>query len=171
MEQPETRIAWPPDKAVVMNVAGYGEALGCAVPVEVEPGFVVRVASLPGLALLKLLAWADRGAADTRDAIDLATLLRRYGDAGNEDRLYGAEIAVLEAVSYDLELAGARLLGMDASRIAAPATRGQVLTLLDDPARMDRLVLDLAGRLSVTEAHRAAAGAFLAQFKAGFQAD
>ena len=169
VEQPKSRIAWPPDRDVVMNVAGYGEALASAVPMEVEPGFVVRVASLPGLAILKLLAWADRGAADTRDAIDLATLLRQYSDAGNEDRLYGAEIAVLEVVNYDLELAGARFLGMDASRIAAPATRGQVLVLLDDPARMDRLVLDMARGLSVTEDPGAAAGALLVQFKAGFQ--
>jgi len=98
-------------------VAGYREAFEAAPPLEIDPGFVVRVVSLPGLAILKLFAWADRGVADSRDAIDLAILLRQYGAAGNADRLYGAEIGVLEAASYDLDLAGARLLGRDAARI------------------------------------------------------
>ena len=34
-EQPEHVIAWPPDMAEVMNVAGYGEALAAALEVEV----------------------------------------------------------------------------------------------------------------------------------------
>ena len=98
-----------------MNVAGYREAFEAAPLVEIDRSFVVRVVSLPGLAILKLFAWADRGAGDSRDAIDLAMLLRQYGAAGNQDRLYGAEIGVMEAVSYDLDLAGARLLGRDAN--------------------------------------------------------
>jgi len=44
-------IAWPPDGAVVMNVAGYAEVFASAVPVEVEPGFPLLVASLAGLAM------------------------------------------------------------------------------------------------------------------------
>lgn len=169
VELPGNEITWPPDGSIVMNVAGYREALASAVPVEVEPGFAVRVASLPGLAILKLVAWADRGTGDPRDAIDLATLVRRYAAAGNEDRLYGTEIGVLEVVSYDLDLAGARLLGMDAGRIAAPSTRGQILALFDDPARLDRLVLDVARGLRATQDASTAAGELLAQFKAGFQ--
>jgi|WetSurMetagenome_2_1015567.scaffolds.fasta_scaffold56033_3 predicted nucleotidyltransferase len=162
-------IAWPPDGAVVMNVAGYGEVFGSAVLVEVEPGFALRVASLAGLAILKLVAWADRGASDPRDAIDLATLLRQYGAAGNEDRLYGAEIGVLEAVNYDFDLAGARLLGVDAGRIAAPLTREQIIALLDDPAHFDRLVLHVAQGLRATEDVLTEAENFLAEFRTGFQ--
>jgi predicted nucleotidyltransferase len=169
VEQNLNEIAWPPGRLVVMNVAGYAEALASALPVEVEPAFVVHVASLPGLAILKLLAWADRGTVDARDAIDLATLLRRYVDAGNEDRLYGVEIGVLEVVNYDLALAGARLLGADAGRVAGPATRKQILALLDDPARMDRLVIDVSRGLRFAEDPVAAAGELLAQFKLGFQ--
>lgn len=167
--QPDNQIAWPPDRSVVMNVAGYGEALASAVSVEVEPGFVVRVASLASLAILKVVAWTDRGRGDPRDAIDLATLLRRYGAAGNEGRLYGAEIGVLERVDYDLDLAGARLLGIDAGRIAAHATRAQIRALLDDPVRMDRLVLDVARGMRAAEDPVATAAEFLTQFKAGFQ--
>ena len=162
-------IAWPPDGVVVMNVAGYGETFASAVLVEVEPGFAVRAASLAGLAILKLVAWADRGAGDSRDAIDLAALLRQYGTAGNEDRLYGAEIGVLEAVNYDFDLAGARLLGMDAGRITAPSTHGQILALFDDQGHMDRLVLHVAQGLRATQDALAEAGQLLAQFRVGVQ--
>ncbi len=169
LEEPGSEIAWPPDRAVVMNVAGYGEAFASAVAVEVEPGFAVRVASLAGLAILKLVAWANRGNTDLRDAIDLATLLRQYGSAGNEDRLYGTEIGVLEIVNYDLDLAGARLLGMDAGRIAAPSTHGQVLALFGDPACLDRLVLHVSRALRTAADPVTEAGVLLTQFKAGFQ--
>jgi predicted nucleotidyltransferase len=137
--------------------------------VDLDPGFALRVASLAGLAILKLIAWADRGAGDPRDAIDLATLLREYGAAGNEDRLYGADIGVLEAVGYDFDLAGARLLGVDAGRIAAPSTKKQILALLDDPARVDRLVLHVAQGLRATQDALAEAEELLVQFRGGFQ--
>ena len=168
VERRRNEIAWPPDGSVVMNVAGFQEGMSSAVPVEVEPGFVVRVASLPGLAILKLIAWADRGSSDRRDATDLAFVLQRYADAGNADRLYGAEIQVLVSTDYDIDLAGARLLGMDAGRIAAPETRRQVLAVFGDPARMDRLVLDVSRELQATEDSVARADDLLAQFRSGF---
>ena len=92
-----------------------------------------------------------------------------YGAAGNEDRLCGSEIGVQEAVNYDFDLAGARLLGMDAGRIAVPSTHGQILTLLDDPAPVGRLVLHVAQGLRSVRDPLAEAEALLAQFRVGFQ--
>jgi predicted nucleotidyltransferase len=145
-----------------MNVAGYREAFLAAPPVEIDAGFVVRVVSLPGLAILKLFAWAERGAGDPRDAIDLAMLLRQYAAAGNEDRLYGAEIGVLEAVSYDLDLAGARLLGRDAARISAPDTRTRLLALFDDN-RTEQLARAMARDLGAVRDPVAAARTLIGQ--------
>lgn len=127
-----------------MNVAGFREALAAALEVEVDRAFIVRVASLPSLAILQLFAWADRGAENPRDALDLATLLRRYTEAGNGDRFFAEETGLLEALNYNLDLAGARLLGRDAARILTPAIRAGVLALLKDPVRLDRLITDLA---------------------------
>ena len=59
---------------------------------------------------------------EKRDAADIHTLLKEYGDAGNEDRLYGEELNVLEAEGYDFELAGARLIGRDAALVISPDT-------------------------------------------------
>src|SRR4029453_15505333 len=91
VEDASHKIVWPPELSVVMNVAGYREALEGAKGVEIARSFVVRVASLSGLAVLKLLAWADRGIEDPRDATDLVIIMRRHEEAGNEDLLYGQE--------------------------------------------------------------------------------
>jgi len=169
IEDPAATIAWPPDRSIVMNVAGYREAFEAAPSVEIAPGFVVRVVSLVGLAILKLFAWADRGADDPRDAVDLAMLLRQYGGAGNEDRLYGAEIGVLEAVGYDLDVAGVRLLGRDAARISGTETRGRLLALLDDGQRLERLVRAMARDMGAAGDPVAAAGTLVDQFRTGLQ--
>jgi len=168
VERHPKEIAWAPDGSEVMNVAGFEEAFSSAVLVEVEPGLVVHVASLPGLAILKLLAWADRGATNRRDATDLATLLQQYA-AVNEDRLFEADIQVLEKTNYDFDLAGARLLGVDAGRIAAPATRSFILDLLDNPVRIEQLGLDISRELPATADPVVMAGNLLGEFKLGFR--
>jgi predicted nucleotidyltransferase len=59
-------IAWPPGHDIVMSVIGFEEALASAVLIEIESGLMVRVASVPGLTLLELNAWVDRGRKPTR---------------------------------------------------------------------------------------------------------
>lgn len=109
-------VAWPPNRDMVFNVAGFEEAWESSIPVEIEGGLTVRVASVPGLTVLKLIAWADHGGENNKDATDLHGLLKTYADAGNIDRLYEEESDLLESVGFDLELAGAWLLGRDCAR-------------------------------------------------------
>jgi predicted nucleotidyltransferase len=160
-------IAWPPDMSEIMSVAGYEEAFATAVEVEVRPKFVVRVASLPGLAILKVFAWNDRGDVDAKDATDLATLFRRYADAGNMDRLYGPELKVLEAAEYAVELASPRLLGRDVRRIVSPSTAEKLEEVLS--RRGDRLISGMARALPGADDSIAEAEQLLDQFRAGFR--
>jgi predicted nucleotidyltransferase len=76
---------------------------------------------LPALALLKIWAWRDRRyTVPGKDASDIWMFLRHYADAGNEDRLYGEEgEAALAAVAFDLQAAGAWLLGKHAREVLA----------------------------------------------------
>ncbi len=111
----------PPDSDLVMSVAAFGDAYASSLAVTVAPGFDLRMASLPGLVLLKLLAWVDKS--DSKQAQDVLRLVETYGDAGNEDRLFGDKIDLLERERFDVPLAGARLLAQDALAVAAPATR------------------------------------------------
>ena len=133
-------IEWPPNRDVVMNVAGFEEALESSVSLSVEDGLSVRVASIPGLAVLKLVAWMDRRNITNKDAADLYRLIAMFGDAGNADRLYDQEMALLESHGFDTQLAGADLLGQDAAHLCRHSTRELVTRLLAEEAIYASLV-------------------------------
>ena len=76
IESPPTIITWPLDMTAIMSVAGFAEALQAAVQVRIADDLTVPVISIPGLAVLKLFAWADRRMASSQDADDLLMLLR-----------------------------------------------------------------------------------------------
>jgi len=94
--------------------------------------------------LLKLVAWSDRGRETDKDAVDLYRLLASYADAGNADRIYDKELKLLETVGYDMELAGAELLGRDVRRLASPRVLEQIRTLLESERDIERLVNQMA---------------------------
>jgi predicted nucleotidyltransferase len=145
VETSPNTIAWPPDAAIMMNVAGFGDAFDAAVTVEVNPGIEIAVASLPGIATLKLFAWADRRKESPKDALDLLALLRSYHEAGNENRIYedAEALAALEAVGYDPELAGAWLLGKDVAAMVSASTISGLGALLNGTTR-DQLIEDMS---------------------------
>jgi predicted nucleotidyltransferase len=58
------------------------------------------VASPPGLTLLKLTAWPDRGREIDKDAVDMYRLLSTYADARNTDRLYDWDMDLIEALGF-----------------------------------------------------------------------
>jgi predicted nucleotidyltransferase len=164
LESAGHNIAWPPDMAVVMNVAGYGEALKSAVQVNLGNGLIANVVSIPALAALKLLAWNDRGLADNKDAQDLFFLLRHYHEAGNSDRLYEEAFSLLQSCEHDLELAGAALLGYDTRLIVEEETRQALMDVLGNPNKRDRLVVHMARPMAADPARPSS---FIRQFEYG----
>jgi predicted nucleotidyltransferase len=135
-----------------MNVAGFEEALASSVVIGIKAGLAVRVASAAGLALLKLGAWADRGRESNKDAADLYRLLTTYADAGNTDRIYDRELDLLEAVDFDMQLAGAELLGRDVAAICDAHMLSQVQSILEPELNRERLVLDMVRTSTYAEA-------------------
>jgi predicted nucleotidyltransferase len=140
----DKRIAWPPDRDIVMSVAGFDEALRAAVLVDVDEGLTVKVASLPGLTVLKFTAWVERGRANNRDAADLYTMLATYAVAGNSERLYTEELKILENADFDLELAGAQLLGRDVAQICGKDTLRFIADILQDEQLTDELITQIS---------------------------
>lgn len=132
VERPDRSIAWPPEGVEVMNVRGLTEALATAVAVRLPGGVSIDVACLPALALLKIWAWEDRKyTTPGKDASDLWMFLQHHAEAGNEDRLYDEESDGLASFAFDLQKAGAWLLGKDAREVLAhgPDPRGSLDTL------------------------------------------
>ncbi|GGY26252.1 nucleotidyl transferase AbiEii/AbiGii toxin family protein [Pseudoduganella albidiflava] len=140
VSQGTSEIAWPPDMKIIMNVAGYDDVLAAAELVTFAPGFDGKVVSLAGLAILKLVAWSDRGRENPRDAYDLVHLIDNYTAAGNQDRVYG-EDGVIEEGEYDPELAGVFLLGRDMQRMASMQTPAVLQKIIGHD--FDRLAIDM----------------------------
>lgn len=148
IEDPPGELRWPPSSEVRMNLAGCREAWETALSIEVEDGLRVRCASLPALALLKLMAWADRSTETSRDAEDLLLILRGYLDAGNSERIYD-ELAPASqtALDYDPDLMAATLLGKDIGSLATPDSLKQLRSLMRDPTSQGRLLGAMRNRL------------------------
>jgi predicted nucleotidyltransferase len=94
-------------------------------------------------------------------------LLCNYHDAGNDDRLFGEELEVLEAAGFDPTIASPQLLGKDIRGIASPETLKQAIAILENPKQVYRLVTHMAPKLrhaddAVEEAER-----LVERFKAG----
>ena len=144
VETPAGLIRWPPGKSIEMNVTGFQDALNDAILVHLSEGLDVRFVSLPGMAVLKIIAWSDRhNEFPTKDAVDIATLLKYYSEAGNDERMFNEHSDLVEIENFEFELSGARMLGRDMAKIMSPKTKGMVLDILalhTDPDKNDSLI-------------------------------
>lgn len=72
-----------------MRVLGYTQALASAIDLRLDDTRWVPLASSPGLACMKLVAWMDRGDARLgRDAVDFVELLHQYSHVLTGQELY-----------------------------------------------------------------------------------
>lgn len=127
IERKPGEIAWPPEFATVMSTLGLRQAYSRALPITIAKGRSVPFVSPAALMLLKLIAWSERGSAvDRRDARDLGLLLKTYLRAGNEERLYGEHVALLDEPDFDYDAAGARILGRDLAGVAGREARARL---------------------------------------------
>jgi predicted nucleotidyltransferase len=129
---PDTKISWPPSHDVVMSVVGFEDAYQSAqrVRVQANPPLDIFVASLPGLAIMKILAWAEHPFERGKDAHDLAHILEKYLDAGNSERLQEEHDDLVSVENFDYLRAGARLMGRDIAKIGNPETKRKILEIL-----------------------------------------
>ncbi len=136
IEDENGSISWPPDHEIRMNIAGFQECFQHAVSVKLSsnPELIVKMVSLAGLALLKLISWDDNPERRRKDAPDLLLIMRHYLDAGNLDRLFDEGSDIIEADSYDYDLASARFLGRDIANISSPATKAKLIEILEREA-------------------------------------
>ena len=142
LEEVSGQISWPPDFSIVMSTAGFAEAYDNSVEIRMADDLIVKVASLAGLALMKIVAWDERRF--ERDAEDLALVMRHYLDAGNQDRIYTEEGDCFDLLDeeFDYERASARILGRDIGRFLTKTSRsivGRVLSQEPDQANLDAL--------------------------------
>lgn len=134
VEDEESNIAWPPDGDWVMNVLGFQEACDNAelVRIQDDPPVDIPVATPVGMAVLKLIAWTGRGA-DLRDkdAKDLLYLFTTYEKIPAINSGLHENQDLMEAYEWDIELASAYQLGVDAESIAEEQTYDAIAGLFN----------------------------------------
>jgi predicted nucleotidyltransferase len=125
-------IEWPPDGSFKMSVTGFRECYQHAIHVKIsdKPELSIKVVSLAGLAILKLISWDENSARRQKDASDLVFIIRNYLDAGNLERLFEEAPDIVESGDYDYESGSARFLGRDISKIAYASTIVKLIEIL-----------------------------------------
>ncbi|MDP2911069.1 MAG: nucleotidyl transferase AbiEii/AbiGii toxin family protein, partial [Candidatus Omnitrophota bacterium] len=119
----DNTIKWPPDYGTIMCTVGFMDVYNNSITFRLssEPVLDIKLATIPGLAIMKLLAWNDDPTRQ-KDAEDLLFFMLNYQYAGIEDRLYENEISLLLEEEFENERAGIRLLGRDMARISSSDT-------------------------------------------------
>lgn len=120
---PNDSISWPPNGEPSLSTIGFREVYDNSQLIELRsrPPLKVRIASLAGLAILKLIAWDEKYPERRKDAQDLLLMMREYIDAGNFDRIIDGEMGQTDE-HFDIYHASARLLGQDMASICNPGT-------------------------------------------------
>jgi Uncharacterized protein conserved in bacteria len=132
IETVKNQITWPPENKVILNVLGFEEAYKNAIMVRLrsDPVLDIRVASLTGLTILKLISFKDRSSESNKDAKDLAFIIDHYLEAGNQDRLHEDEHQdILE--DFDFPISSARLLGRDIAKIVDKNIKDKLFEILE----------------------------------------
>lgn len=166
------RLAWPPDGTIVMNIQGYRVAHRHCLRADLGDGLSLPLASAPGLAIMKLLAWADQGLVrGGRDAQDFMTLLADHRTVMGEEALFGRHLADLELFRFDDRATGAYLLGREVGSQAPPELRNNLETIIAPAHRQDLLTNMVRGGLHLDfDGALATAEALLEAFQAGLKA-
>ena len=127
------QISWPPEHEIIMSLVGFKEAYEYSVTVRLssDPDLDIKLPTLPGLAIMKLISWKDGYPGRQRDAEDLLLIMQKYEEAGNSDRLYEKEQSLLEEEGFDTRYAGIRLLGRDMAMMADPFTQSAINSILE----------------------------------------
>ena len=105
-------IYWPPDETIAMSVWGFPEMADSTINVEIDGEVSIKIASLPGLFILKLVAWRDRHLVGSKDAYDMALLMKNYLDI-NIERAVEEHYDLYVTDEFDQVIAGAQLMARD----------------------------------------------------------
>lgn len=125
-------ILWPVSRRS-MVVLGFEEACAQAVESQVLKDIRVKRLTIPGLVLLKIIAFLDRRAAGNQkyrsDGEDLMYWFAQYATGRHEERRYSIIEKGLSGVNFDV--AGACVLGMDVKKLASPEAARRIGAFLE----------------------------------------
>lgn len=173
VEKDDSTILWPPQGEIEMNVLGFSEACKHAeqVIISSHPELVVPVATPIGMIILKLIAWTVRSPElRMKDALDIHYILENYEEIpGVKNELYDQNHSeIMEEYEWDLTIASAHQLGIDARKIANKATQDVIGRIALDQIpgiRKESLIYEMTSKRTLdTERNTQLLNAFFAGF-------
>jgi predicted nucleotidyltransferase len=76
----------------------------------------INIATLPGICILKLIAWSDRKSEREKDILDINSIIQHYFDIESE-AIYNEHLDLFDIENFQKTNAGARLLGRQMKKI------------------------------------------------------
>ena len=166
IQDQEGQYTWPPDNIKAMNVSGFAEVSeGGLKIVTDEVDF--KIASIPGICVMKLLAWKDRGLNDNRDGKDLGFILYNYIELKYDD-LYTLHEDLMIEPDFDRIVTTARIMGRDIKMLLKnnSTALSQINDILENAVADDEFSrLALAMKKSGTMSFKTAYDSLLALLK------
>ena len=125
-------IKCPPEHEIILSTLGFDEAYEFSVLFKLssDPLLEVRVPTIPGLAIMKLISWDEKYPDRTKDAEDLLFIMEKYVDVIDQNDLYDKEATLLEEEGFDNQIACIRLLGRDMAKISNTDTLNKIKEIL-----------------------------------------
>ena len=152
---PDGALAWPPDGSHLMRVLGYVQAIESAIHLRLDDTKWVPLASGPGLACMKLVAWMDQGEARLgRDAVDFMELLHQYAHVLTDQELYEDHPEAMDRYDFQPEPAAAFILGKQVASLADAPLREVICSALRDASKWKMLDYFLRERSSQDSSDR-----------------
>lgn len=170
----EDRLVWP-EADRVMSTLGIEEAFESARPEELAPGLSLPVVPIPGMMLLKLVAYQDRPEERARDLTDVVYCFEHYEERLETSRRFDLIGITVEGQQLQFEEAGAYLLGIEVAGLARPrslvAVRKFLDRISDEYARPISQILIEERRIADTEDRRSELFRLFRVFAAGASED
>ena len=109
------KIFWPPDEEFAMSVLGFSAVNDAALKVSIDGDIEIKIASLAGIFILKIVAWRDRNHKTNKDADDMVFILQNYLEIYRDESLeYFEEIYTDD---HTILKGGSTLLGIHLNQI------------------------------------------------------
>ena len=125
-------VKWPPEHEIILSTLGFDEAYKFSVLFKLssDPLLEVRVSTIPGLAIMKLISWDEKYPDRTKDAEDLLFIMEKYVDVIDQNDLYDKEATLLKEEGFDNQIACIRLLGRDMAKTSNTDTLNKIKEIL-----------------------------------------
>jgi len=133
----DDKIYWPPEESHAMSVKGFTEITSDTITMIIDEEVEIKVASLPGFFILKLIAWKDRFYKTTKDAEDMAYIIDSYLPI-HQENLDEEHYDIYDDDDYSDFTAGAVILGRDLKKMLTGRDdiRNEIAAILNEQLEM-----------------------------------